>query len=54
MSAIIFQPKGSMCTTCEHSARNCRNLPFHEMPVLQRTKYARIVRCTEFKNKEKP
>lgn len=44
---IIYQPKGGMCMTCQHSARDCSPLVFHAMPRIAAYPGAVIVRCTE-------
>lgn len=43
---VLHQPKGGMCCTCQHAQRNCSTLPFDQMPVIERTPSAIIVRCT--------
>ena len=47
----LHQPKGGMCRTCVHLLRNCSTLPFDQMPVIERTPAADIVRCTEYKRR---
>ena len=44
---VLHQPKGGMCRTCQHAQRNCSALPFDQMPAIERTPTAVIVRCTE-------
>jgi hypothetical protein len=46
-NAMIFQPKGGMCMTCRHAKRDCSDLPFHDMPVVERYYLVARVRCTE-------
>jgi len=36
-----------MCRTCQHAQRDCSGLPFGQMPVIERTPEAVIVRCTQ-------
>lgn len=47
-----YVPKGSMCGTCRHQARNCGHLPFHEMRVIEvddhDDQWVMVVRCTEY------
>lgn len=35
----IYHPKGSMCATCVHKDRDCSNLKFHSMHVLEQYSY---------------
>lgn len=44
------QPKGGMCRTCLMGmTRNCSNLPFESMPVIEVDKSTgvKIVKCTD-------
>lgn len=43
---MISSTKGGMCASCQHAKRNCSTLPFDQMPVIERTPGAIIVRCT--------
>lgn len=43
------QPKGGMCTTCTHRARDCSHLDFAAMPQIAEIDGVRVVRCTEYK-----
>lgn len=45
--SVTHQPKGGMCRTCEHAARDCSALPCNKMPVIERAPGAIIVRCTQ-------
>lgn len=49
---MIFQPKGSMCMTCKHAKRDCSDLLFHDMPVIEQYYLVARVRCTEHIKKE--
>lgn len=52
MTIRAYQPKGGMCRTCvHHLLRNCSTLPFDQMPVIERTPAAIIVRCTQHKRR---
>ena len=42
------QPKGGMCASCAHRARDCSMLPFGEMPTIEIVEGVRIVRCTAY------
>lgn len=44
---MTYQPKGGMCGSCKHVKRNCSALPFDQMPVIERTPSAAIVKCTQ-------
>ena len=47
---MTYQPKGGMCMTCLRGlTRNCANLPFDTMPVIEVDKAtgAKIVRCLD-------
>lgn len=48
---VLHQPKGGMCRTCEHAARDCSALPFDKMPVIERAPGAIIVRCAQHKRR---
>ena len=45
-----YQPKGRMCSSCQHKHRDCSHLPFNEMPVIE--KYIQtgvmVVKCVDF------
>lgn len=47
MTIRAYQPKGGMCRTCQHAQRNCSALPFDQMPAIERTPAAIIVRCAK-------
>jgi len=52
---MTYQPKGGMCTTCFYRDRNCKDLPFPLMPVIERQGRTIIVRCTtHVKLEDKP
>ncbi len=42
---MTHQPKGSMCMSCAHKAKDCSALPFAQMPPIERTGLTVIVRC---------
>lgn len=44
----IYTPKGSMCMTCAHKARDCSRLSFERMPVIERLPGRVVVRCVGF------
>ncbi len=46
---LYFQPKGGMCTACEHLSRDCSDLEFYKMlPVLETDGNTLLVRCSNF------
>lgn len=51
---MIFTPKGGMCLVCEHKAKNCGDLPFHAMPVIDSDGTVTRVKCTEFARAKPP
>lgn len=53
MSEYFYQPKGSMCASCEYRKRDCSSLPFQTFQELER--YTEdigfkivIVKCKEY------
>lgn len=42
-----YQPKGGMCMSCQHKARDCASLPFASMPVIDKYGSTAIVRCIQ-------
>lgn len=46
---LTHQPKGSMCMACEHKHRNCSNLDFSKMRVMQQYQSVKIVICSDFR-----
>jgi len=42
------QPKGGMCATCINALKDCSQLDFSKMPIIQRPN---IVKCTEYVRK---
>lgn len=48
----MSQPKGSMCASCKHSARDCSSLPFSYMRPVKRYPDGTVsVICTGFERK---
>lgn len=43
-----YQPKGGMCAVCTKKKNDCSKLEFDKMRVIERSKDAVIVKCTEF------
>ncbi len=56
----VYQPKGSMCSVCEHLFRDCSHLPFSTMEVMEKNKNLAnctielVVKCTEFQRRPPP
>ena len=44
-----YYPKGSLCISCVHRARNCSGLPFRQMPVHRADGIDAVVICTDFR-----
>ncbi len=47
-NVIGYQPKGSMCVVCKKRDKDCSQLPFSLMPIIEKQKHILIVRCYEF------
>lgn len=45
------QPKGGMCKACILRYQDCSKLDFSGMPVIQKDKEVRIVKCSNFARK---
>jgi len=45
-------PKGSMCCVCSKRSERCSELPFKDMPVIERWMGFYVVKCTEFLKKD--
>jgi len=48
--SVIYQPKGSMCASCQHRREDCSRLPFERMRVVESINHGavQIVRCSEY------
>lgn len=49
---MTHHPKGSMCIACAHARRDCSDLEFSTMPVLERYAGMAVVKCREFTRPE--
>lgn len=49
MTELRYRPKGGMCANCRHVlTRDCSDLPFYRMPVIESDGKAATVKCTEY------
>jgi len=48
------QPKGGMCSACEHLGKDCSWRDFDAMPVLENRDGVRVVKCTGFSQSAHP
>lgn len=53
MQIVRYQPKVSMCASCNHAKQDCHVLKFEQMMIIEQKKNVAIVRCDQFSRVKK-